>query len=203
MLEFGSSPPILTVALTRAGYSVCGLDLAPDRFETVCREDGLSVKKVNFEEEPLPFADDAIDVVVFNEVFEHLRINPIFTFREIGRVLRPQGTLLLSTPNLISLKGWWHLAVKGHTNAALYDAFEELETVGHAGHVRIYTPKEVTTFLEKMGFAVHIICHRAIGWRSPSKWVRALRNAIHSFFPRLRTHFTIVATNSGHGDRAV
>lgn len=52
------------------------------------------MKEVNFEEEPLPFADDAVDVVVFNEVFEHLRVNPIFTFREINRVLRPQGTLL-------------------------------------------------------------------------------------------------------------
>ena len=163
MVEFGSCPPILTVALTRAGYSVCGLDLAPDRFEGVCRREGLTVKEVNFEEEPLPFADDAVDVVVFNEVFEHLRVNPIFTFREINRVLRPQGTLLLSTPNLTSLRGWWNLAVKGQPANDLYDAFEKLETLGHVGHVRLYTPLEVATFLKKMGFAVHLICHRGDG----------------------------------------
>ena len=61
----------------------------------------------------------------------------------------------------------------------------------------------VATFLEKMGFTVHIICHRGDGWRSPSKWVSALRISLPQVLPRLRTHFTIVATNSGHGDRAV
>ena len=194
ILEFGSCPPILTVALKHTGYSVCGLDLAPDRFERVCRDESLSIKKVNFEQEYLPFPDNTFDVVVFNEIFEHLRINPIFTFREINRILKPQGTLLLSTSNLISLKGWWNLAVMGESANRIYDAFDKLETLGHAGHVRLYTPLEVTTFLENMGFDIRVICHRGDGWRSPSKWISAIRNAIPNIFPRLRTHFTIVAT---------
>ena len=193
VLEFGSCPPILTVALTRLGYSVCGLDLAPARFEAACRKERLDIRQVNFEEEPLPFADGAFDVAIFNEVLEHLRVNPIFTFREVRRVLRPQGTLLLSTPNLTSLKGWWHLAVKGQPANDLYGAFEKLETLGHCGHVRLYTPLEAATFLEKMGFAVHMICHRGDGWRHSSKLISALRNAIPAAFPRLRTHFSIVA----------
>ena len=194
MLEFGSCPPILTFALKHTGYSVCGLDLEPDRFDRVCREESLNIKKVDFEEEYLPFSDDSFDVVVFNEVFEHLRINPIFTFREIHRVLKPRGTLLLSTPNLISLKGWWHLAVMGQSANEIYDAYEKLETLGHAGHVRLYTPLEITRFLEKMGFDINFICHRGDGWRSPSKLISTIRNAIPNVFPRLRTHFSIVAT---------
>ena len=39
ILEFGSCPPILTVALQHGGYSVCGLDLAPERFDRVCRDE--------------------------------------------------------------------------------------------------------------------------------------------------------------------
>ena len=91
ILEFGSYPPILTLALSRMGYSVCGLDLDPSRVGSTLRKEGLVVKKVNFEREPLPFRDGAFDVVIFNEVFEHLRINPIFTFSEVHRVLSGGG----------------------------------------------------------------------------------------------------------------
>ena len=136
-----------------------------------------------------------IDVVVCNEVLEHLRINPIFTFREINRVLRPRGTLLLSTPNLTSLEGWWDLAVRGQPANDLYRVFGKLDTLGHVGHVRLYTPAEVAAFLEKMGFAVHTICHRE-GAARPSRWVGKLATGIPRLFPRLRTHFSVVASKS-------
>lgn len=197
MLEFGSTPPILTLALTRLGYSVCGLDLAPERFQSVVRQERLAVRKVNFEIDSLPFSDDTVDMVIFNEVFEHLRINPIFTFSEISRVLKMQGTLLLSTPNLISWKGWYSFAIKGRLPMDMHDAYSLLEKVGHMGHVRTYSPREVATFLEKMGFTVDLIVHRG-GWQSPSPRVRAVGNLLLRLLPRLRTHFTVVAKKSGH-----
>lgn len=200
IVEFGSMPPILTLALTRLGYSVCGLDLAPARFQSAMRAENVVVKKVDFEVEPLPFADDAVDVVVFNEVFEHLRIDPIFTFTEVRRVLKPQGTLLLSTPNLTSWKGWWFFAVKGRLAPDVYDAYEKLRTLGHMGHVRLYSPSEVATFLRKMGFAVLLIIHRG-EWQSPSKWKRTLGNFVLRLFPRLRTSFSIVAEKVANVER--
>ena len=192
VLEFGAMPPILTVALTRRGYSVCGLDLAPARFQAVVRAEKLNVKEVDFEVAPLPFEDDAVDVVIFHEVFEHLRINPIFTFSEISRVLRTQGTLLLSTPNLTSWKGWYNFAVKGRLPVDVYDAYERLDTIGHMGHVRLYSPPEVTAFLERMGFAVQLIIHRG-EWQSPSAWARALANLLSRLFPKRRASFSVVA----------
>ena len=197
LLEFGSMPPILTLALTRLGYSVCGLDLAPDRFQSVMHKEDLAVRRVNFETESLPFSDNTVDMVIFNEVFEHLRINPIFTFSEISRVLKTQGTLLLSTPNLISWKGWYFFAFKGRLPMDMHDAYSLLETVGHMGHVRTYSPREVATFLEKMGFTVELIVHRG-EWQSPSPSVRKLGNLILRLLPRLRTSFSIVARKTGH-----
>ena len=85
VLEFGALPPILTVALTRAGFGICGLDLKPERFRTTIEAERLDVRKVNFETEQLPFADGEWDAAVFNEVFEHLRINPIFTLRRASK----------------------------------------------------------------------------------------------------------------------
>jgi len=48
--------------------------------------------------EPWPFADSSVDVVRAYDVFEHLK-NPIFTMKELSRVLRPGGIALLQVPS--------------------------------------------------------------------------------------------------------
>jgi 2-polyprenyl-3-methyl-5-hydroxy-6-metoxy-1,4-benzoquinol methylase len=98
IIEFGAVPLLLTASLARLGYSVTGIDIAPDRFSDSIRNIGLKVIKCDIETEALPFHDSQFDVALFNELFEHLRINPIFTMREVNRVLKPGGLLFLSTP---------------------------------------------------------------------------------------------------------
>jgi SAM-dependent methyltransferase len=49
----------------------------------------------------LPFADASFDVVCSLQTVEHLWDQPLFV-RECRRVLRPGGTLLLSTPNRLT-----------------------------------------------------------------------------------------------------
>ena len=51
----------------------------------------------------LPFADDSIDLVVSNQVIEHLADTDSFV-AEIRRVLRPGGMAVVSTENMAS----WH-----------------------------------------------------------------------------------------------
>jgi SAM-dependent methyltransferase len=48
--------------------------------------------------ENLPFADESFGAVMLTEVLEHTRDDRA-TLQEIARVLRPNGTLLLSTPH--------------------------------------------------------------------------------------------------------
>jgi SAM-dependent methyltransferase len=46
----------------------------------------------------LPFADGSFDIVISDNVLEHLR-EPIHAIREVHRVLRPGGLFLAKTPN--------------------------------------------------------------------------------------------------------
>ena len=46
----------------------------------------------------------AFDVVIFAEMIEHLAINPIWTLAEIHRVLKPDGHLIVTTPNALSIE---------------------------------------------------------------------------------------------------
>ena len=48
----------------------------------------------------LPFADDSFDACVSNYVLEHVE-DPTAHFKEVRRVLRPQGVYIFRTPNLL------------------------------------------------------------------------------------------------------
>ena len=52
--------------------------------------------------EHLPFADASFGVVIIKHVVEHLR-DPEIAISELGRILAPDGILILATPNLDSL----------------------------------------------------------------------------------------------------
>jgi ubiquinone/menaquinone biosynthesis C-methylase UbiE len=67
----------------------------------------------------LPFEDTSFDYVVMLEVIEHLQ-NPYFVLREISRVLKKEGILLLSTPNILNLKSRFRFFFEG-----TYDYFRE------------------------------------------------------------------------------
>jgi ubiquinone/menaquinone biosynthesis C-methylase UbiE len=58
--------------------------------------------RVNLEETPLPIPDETFDYVLCCEVIEHMDVDPMFMLSEVNRVLKPGGTLIITTPNAVS-----------------------------------------------------------------------------------------------------
>jgi SAM-dependent methyltransferase len=80
---------------------VVGVDIADSILATARRataDVGLAPQLLRANLERLPLGDSEFDVVVSVQVLEHL-IDPAAGLRELARVLRPDGTLLLSTDN--------------------------------------------------------------------------------------------------------
>jgi 2-polyprenyl-6-hydroxyphenyl methylase/3-demethylubiquinone-9 3-methyltransferase len=46
-------------------------------------------------------ADDSVDLVLFCEIIEHLAFNPIPFWKQVYRVLRPGGRIIITTPNAL------------------------------------------------------------------------------------------------------
>ena len=193
MLEYGAIPLLLTGALAALDYEVNAVDVEPERFERAIAILGLHVTRCDIETEAVPFADETFDVVLFNELFEHLRINPVFTLKEAYRVLKPAGLLLLSTPNLRSLRGIRNLVLRnqGHAvSAGVYRQYEKLESLGHMGHVREYTTREVSDFLTRIGFRIEKVVFRG----GHGKGVVGIAERVA---PSFRPFFSLVASRAG------
>lgn len=95
-LDIGCRDGYWAERLKEKGYKVSALDIEP-MYEGAITHDV---------ERGLPYPDDSFDLVWCTEVVEHLR-NPKILFEEIGRVMRPGGTAVLTTPNSY----WWFYAV--------------------------------------------------------------------------------------------
>src|SRR5579863_8335042 len=193
ILEFGSIPLLLTTALTRYGYQVSGCDIAPERYFSAIRSGGLDVVKCDVEIERLPFANESFDAVVFNELFEHLRINPIFTLSEVLRVMKPDAILMLSSPNLKSLGGIRNFLFRGKAfscSGDMYAEYKKLTDIGHMGHVREYTPTEVVEFLTAVGFEVGAMVFRG-------EYAGMLSRTLIGLMPSLSPFVSYVARKPG------
>ena len=100
VLEAGCGEGYGAAGLARVAASVIGLDYDEPAVAHIARTyPGIAVVRGNLAH--LPVRDGAIDVVVNMQVIEHLWDQPGF-LAEVARVLRPAGTLVLSTPNRLT-----------------------------------------------------------------------------------------------------
>jgi len=82
----------------REAYDVTPVDIDESFFKLT----GFPFKKVDLNQ-TLPFDDSLFDFVVSIEGIEHLE-NPFLCIREFSRVLKTGGSLILTTPNIMSVK---------------------------------------------------------------------------------------------------
>lgn len=104
----------------------------------------------NIEKEIFPYKDCSFDVVLLCEVLEHLAQDPMFAISEINRILKNDGKIIVTTPNITRLAAV-EKVLKGYS-PYFYASF--LTNSSTDRHNREYCPSEVKLMLEKGGFKV-------------------------------------------------
>jgi SAM-dependent methyltransferase len=159
VLEIGSNPYFTTLLLRQArpDWHLSGTNWngapGPPLDQALVDHEGRVVLRatsdlVDVEADALPHPDGSLDLVLFCEVVEHLVADPVFALREIHRVLRPGGRLLLTTPNVSRADNVRHVV----EDRSIYDPYSGYGP--HGRHNREYDARELFDLLTGNGFTI-------------------------------------------------
>jgi 2-polyprenyl-3-methyl-5-hydroxy-6-metoxy-1,4-benzoquinol methylase len=129
--------------IRKAARSVLGLDYEQAEVDKLVRE-GYQVVAADATRFDL---GKTFDVVVAGELIEHL-LNAEGFLTSVRAHLRPEGKLVLTTPNAICLAYFLENLLVGH----------ELDNKDHSC---LYTPTTLQTLLRKHGFEIEAVVHVA------------------------------------------
>ena len=143
VLDVGCSSGYLATPLAEAGVHVTGIELDPGAAEEARASCAGGVLVGDLESMELPFEAASFDAIVCGDLVEHLR-DPGSALARLRPLLRPNGRLVLSTPNVANwairlslLGGRWRYTDRGildRTHAHLFTRKTLTETVEDAGY---------------------------------------------------------------------
>jgi len=100
LLDIGSHRGGYSIAFSKMGYEVTGLELDKDKIETAkkaSKEYKEEIKFIQSDARKTPFKDNTFDVAILSNVIEHIP-NTEKLLREIYRILKKQGILYIQFP---------------------------------------------------------------------------------------------------------
>lgn len=129
------------------GNRVVGIDIS----ETLLREAEAFHDEVILSdlEEGIPLEDRSVDAVIATELLEHM-VDTDFFLGEVNRVLKEDGLLIVTTPNVNTLLS--------HAMMAFFDLPPYRSARYRSPHVRDFTGKTLRIALEGNGFKIrHLV----------------------------------------------
>jgi SAM-dependent methyltransferase len=191
VVDVGTGPGIVPAALLEADRRVLAVDL-PGGGSIVAewlRARGAHVEHAVVGPDPIPAGDEVADAVLLADVVEHLPGSPIPLLREIHRVLRRGGLLVLTTPNATRLHARLRL-LAGRSVWAPLEVVLGPDAV-HPSHHREYTRSELERVLELAGFEVqHVQMVEERLLRIVPAWVA---RGFHTLAPSLSGDIVVAA----------
>ena len=110
------------------------------------------------EKDCFPYADGYFSTVLCCELVEHLTEDPMHMMAEINRILRPGGCLVLTTPNIGSLRAI--AAILAGYHPGFFPAYIRPRVEGEepeARHNREYTAREIVLLFHYAGFEITLL----------------------------------------------
>ncbi len=163
ILDVGCFNGYLSCLFSTLGYQVTGTDAEDlaDRASIFARH-GIEffLSNLNELESLSHLRDQSFDVVLMGEIIEHILNHPLGLIQEAARVLKPEGLLIVTTPNPSTLMNASRLLRDGYTlwGTRAFITRPKIQQ-GHIidigdVHYREYTKGEILFMLEEAGFKI-------------------------------------------------
>jgi len=160
LLEIGANPYFLSILIKKYKNYDCSLinyfgetcNISSQKIENIKYGENhiFNFQNINVEKEALPYPDNFFDVIIYGELIEHLTENPVYSLYNIHRVLKDEGFLIISTPNVFRYQNLKKFLI--YKKFSIYDPYSSYGIYGR--HNREYSMYELQDILEKTGFSV-------------------------------------------------
>lgn len=144
VLDVGAGKGYFCKVLRERGYTVEACDYQQEFFKV----SNIPFHKADLNRS-IPLPDNTYDCIVSIEVLEHLE-NHVQFIREVLRVLKPGGTIILTTPNVLSLPSRGHFFLYGYTDCAPRPLDPTLDDY-YMQHINPISLPEILFLLERFG----------------------------------------------------
>lgn len=179
-------------ALGMEHVQLLGIDVSESAVRDSCRR-GVKAIRLDLNTEKLPYDSESIDCVLFMEVIEHLYYSDLI-MDGIARVLRRNGVLIITTPNLASWANRMALLL-GFQPFSLEVSFlggfgQVTKPSALNGHIKSFTMRALKEYVRAFGFT--IIAEGA----TPAGGVTGLVafvDRLFSWMPSLASHTMLAA----------
>jgi len=146
ILDVGCADGSFAKFLKQQGYDVYGIDISSKAINQAVKS-GIKASQCDVEQ-GINFLDNFFDIVIASEVIEHLYDTDYF-LQQLKRITKDDGYLLLSTPNLASLKNRIRLLF------GRYPQYSEFRLgKNQSGHIRNYTVNTLKLQLEENNWQI-------------------------------------------------
>lgn len=171
------------------------------------REDlGIEILEMNFLEREIPLSSESFDGITCFHSMEHWHHSPKKLFVELSRLLRPEGYLILATPNAVNIRKRVFVLFGRSNFPKLEEWYNEPV---FRGHVREPILSDLCSLLEWNNYRVISTSGRNfIGRRSKAlsflpaplvRWTAAGTDRFLRFFPTLCSDIHVVGQKKGRG----
>ena len=131
-------------------YSECNRMGSADVILNALEAENIKVVKQDFyQEKALRLESGYFDIVTLFDVTEHFPGHPLKLLREIHRILKPSGKIIIAGPNSVSLEKRLRMLLGRHPSIP----FDTWLNDKYYSHFREYDRKEQAKLLKKSGFA--------------------------------------------------
>jgi len=144
ILDLGCGSGNFIKVLNRKNKSVEGVEISQELVK-LGQKNGLKIKIADLHQ-TFPYRNNIFDTITAGEIIEHIHDTDFF-LKEIKRILKPNGFLIISTPNIATL---------GRRLMLLFGINPMIDTCleNSAGHIRYFTKKSLENILNKHNFEV-------------------------------------------------
>lgn len=197
-LDLPAGKGVNVEGIRAAGFLPIEADLSPSRESAR----GFPCLKVDFNS-PLPFADGCFAAMVCSEGIEHHAAQTWF-LEECARVLAPGGALVITTPNILSLRARLSYLLNGNFSFRRTPISEVTQVwgKGYLGHVHLVSYLVLRFMLRQLGLELEQVTTAKYSFSSvllaPFLWLPVWLSTRRLFRRTLRGHPDTLKEILGH-----